>query len=364
MELDKQQIVEALYRVKDPATGKDLIASRMVENLLTQGNDVNFNLVLPNLNSPHKSNLIFDCVATIKEVYPEANVNVHVVAKTPASQESTSSVPQIRNIIAVASGKGGVGKSTVSVNLALGLKQLGAKVGLVDADLYGPSIPTMLGLQGQRPRIQEVHGQPKIIPLMAYDIPLMSIGFIIEPEQAVVLRGPRLGAIIKQFFNDVVWPDLDYLVVDLPPGTGDIQLTLVQTVPVTGAVMVTTPQEVAVVDAVKAMNMFLLPSVNVPILGVVENMAWFTPEDMPERKYYLFGEGGGKKLAKMAESVLLGQVPIVQGIREGGDSGKPVVTNSQSIVSQAFMKIAENTIRQVAVRNEFKEPTKIVNVTT
>jgi ATP-binding protein involved in chromosome partitioning len=333
-----------------------------VENLLTNGNDVNFNLVLPSLNSPHKSNLIFDCVATIEEVYPDANVNVHVVMKTAASQESNSSVPQIKNIIAVASGKGGVGKSTVSVNLALGLKQLGAKVGLVDADLYGPSIPTMLGLQGQRPRIHEVHGQPKIIPLMAYDIPLMSIGFIIEPEQAVVLRGPRLGAIIKQFFNDVVWPDLDYLIVDLPPGTGDIQLTLVQTVPVTGAVMVTTPQEVAVVDAVKAMNMFLLPSVNVPILGVVENMAWFTPEDLPERKYFLFGEGGGKKLAQMAETVLLGQVPIVQGIREGGDSGKPIVSNPQSIVSQAFMKIAENTARQVAVRNEFKDPTKIVHV--
>ncbi len=364
MEIDKQLIVEALYKVKDPVSGKDLIAARMVENLQTEGQNVNFNLVLPSLNSPHKSNLIFDCVATIKEAIPEANVNVHVVAKAAGSQESSSSVPQIKNIIAVASGKGGVGKSTVSVNLALGLKKLGAKVGLVDADLYGPSIPTMLGLQGQRPRIQEIHGQPKIIPLMAYDLPVMSIGFIIEPEQAVVLRGPRLGAIIKQFFNDVVWPDLDYLIVDLPPGTGDIQLTLVQTVPVTGAVMVTTPQEVAVADAVKAMNMFLLPSVNVPILGIVENMAWFTPEDLPERKYFLFGEGGGQRLAKMSESVLLGQVPIVQGIREGGDTGKPVVTNPQSIVAQAFMKIAENTARQIAVRNESLEPTKVVNMTS
>jgi ATP-binding protein involved in chromosome partitioning len=363
MEIDKQQIVEALYKVKDPATGKDVIASRMVENLLTDGKIVNFNLVLPSLNSPHKSNLIFDCVATIKEVYHEADVNVHVIAKAPGSQESSSSVPQIKNIIAVASGKGGVGKSTVSVNLALGLQRLGAKVGLVDADLYGPSIPTMLGLQGQRPRIQDMHGQPKIIPLMAYDLPVMSIGFIIEPEQAVVLRGPRLGAIIKQFFNDVLWPDLDYLVVDLPPGTGDIQLTLVQTVPVTGAVMVTTPQEVAVADAVKAMNMFLLPSVNVPILGIVENMAWFTPEDLPERKYYLFGEGGGKKLAKMSESVLLGQVPIVQGIREGGDIGKPAVLKDKTPVSDAFMKIAENTARQIAIRNESLEPTKVVNVT-
>jgi ATP-binding protein involved in chromosome partitioning len=364
MEIDKQQVIEALYRVKDPGTGKDIIAARMVENLQTDGNNVNFNLVLPSLNSPHKSNLIFDCVASVKEVYANVNVNVHVVAKAPGAEEKSSSVPQIKNIIAVASGKGGVGKSTVSVNLALGLKRLGAKVGLIDADLYGPSIPTMFGLQGQRPRIQEVNGQPKIIPLMAYDIPVMSIGFIIEPEQAVVLRGPRLAAIIKQFFNDVVWPDLDYLVVDLPPGTGDIQLTLVQTVPVTGAILVTTPQEVAIVDAVKAMNMFLLPSVNVPIIGVVENMAWFTPEDMPDRKYLLFGQGGGKRLAEMAESVLLGQVPIVQGIREGGDTGKPVVANPQSLVGEAFIKIAENTARQVEVRNEHMAPTKIVNVTT
>jgi ATP-binding protein involved in chromosome partitioning len=362
MSIDKQRIVEALYTIHDPATGKDLIKAKMVENLQVDGNNVNFNLVLPSLNSPHKSDLIFNCVATVKEIYPEAEVNVHLVAKTPGSQESASSVPQIKNIIAVASGKGGVGKSTVAVNLALGLKKLGAKVGLVDADLYGPSIPTMLGLKGERPKVQEMHGQPKILPLMAYDLPVISIGFIIEPEQAVVLRGPRLAGIIKQFFNDVVWPDLDYLVVDLPPGTGDIQLTLVQTVPVTGAVMVTTPQEVAVADAVKAMNMFLLPSVNVPILGVVENMAWFTPEDLPERKYFLFGEGGGKKLAQMSNSMLLGQVPIVQGVREGGDSGKPVVTDEKSIVQQAFMKIAENTVRQVAVRNEMMEPTQVVSV--
>lgn len=362
MSIDKQRIVDALYTIHDPATGKDLIKARMVENLVVDGKNVNFNLVLPALNSPHKSDLIFNCVATIKEIYPEADVNIHVVAKTPGSQESASAVPQIKNIIAVASGKGGVGKSTVAVNLALGLKQLGASVGLVDADLYGPSVPTMLGLKGERPKVQEMHGQPKIIPLMAYGMPVISIGFIIEPEQAVVLRGPRLAGIIKQFFNDVIWPDLDYLVVDLPPGTGDIQLTLVQTVPVTGAIMVTTPQEVAVADAIKAMNMFLLPSVNVPILGVVENMAWFTPEDLPDRKYFLFGQGGGKQLAQMSNSMLLGQVPIVQGVREGGDNGKPIVTNEQSIVKQAFMKIAENTIRQVAVRNEMLEPTKIVGV--
>lgn len=362
MIIEKQQIVEALYNITDPSTGKDLIAAKMVENLQVDGNNVNFSLVLPNLNHPHKSDLIFACVAGVKEIYPDAEVNVHVVAKTGKSQESSSQVPHIKNIIAVASGKGGVGKSTVSVNLALGLKKLGARVGLIDADLYGPSIPTMLGLKGERPRVQEVDGQPKIIPLMAYDLPVISIGFIIEPEQAVVLRGPRLAAIIKQFFNDVRWPELDYLVVDLPPGTGDIQLTLVQTVPVTGAIMVTTPQEVAVADAVKAMNMFLLPSVDVPILGVVENMAWFTPEDLPERKYFLFGQGGGKKLAVMSNSMLLGQVPIVQGIREGGDSGKPAVLDLVNPISKAFMQISENVLRQVAIRNETLAPTKVVSV--
>ncbi len=362
MEIEKQKVVEALYTVIDPNSGKDIIKARMVEQLQVDGNNVNFNLILPSLNGPNKQNLIFDCVGAVKETYPEAEVNVHVVAKTPNSQASPTPISQVKNIIAIASGKGGVGKSTVATNIALGLKQLGAKVGLVDADLYGPSIPTMLGLKGSRPKVVDVDGKPKITPLRVYDMQVMSIGFIIEPQQAVVLRGPRLAGIIKQFFNDVLWEPLDYLIVDLPPGTGDIQLTLVQTVPVTGAVMVTTPQDVAVADAVKAMNMFLLPSVNVPILGVVENMSWFTPEDLPDRKYYLFGEGGGNQLAKMSNSPLLGQVPIVQGIREGGDKGKPIITDSDSIVASSFMNVAKSISEQVSIRNEHAEPTQVVKM--
>ena len=362
MSIEKQQVIESLRKVNDPDTGKDIVAMNRVENLKIDGANVNFNLVLPSLNSPHKTELIFACVQAIEGDFPGANVNVHVVAKTENAQKNNSALPHIANIIAVASGKGGVGKSTVSVNLALGLQKSGAKVGLIDADLYGPSIPTMLGLKGQRPKVQEVYGQPKITPLMAYGMPVMSIGFIIEPEQAVVLRGPRLAAIIKQFFNDVLWEPLDYLIVDLPPGTGDIQLTLVQTVPVTGALMVTTPQSVAVADAIKAMNMFLLPSVNVPILGVVENMAWFAPDDLPNRKYFIFGEGGGKELAKMGNSLLLGQIPIVQGIRESCDEGRPVVLDDKNPVSQAFMKLAENVARQVALRNEMAAPTKVVEM--
>ncbi|MCB0529821.1 MAG: Mrp/NBP35 family ATP-binding protein, partial [Saprospiraceae bacterium] len=308
-----------------------------------------------------KAELNFACLGAIADIYPNANVNVHFVARTPGSQQSTSIVPHIKNIIAVASGKGGVGKSTVAVNLALGLKKLGARVGLMDADVYGPSMPTMLGLVGQRPKVKDITGTVKMVPLEAHGIPVISIGNIIDPEQAVVLRGPRLAAIIKQFFNDVLWEPLDYMVVDLPPGTGDVQLTLVQTVPVTGVVLVTTPQEVALADAVKAMNMFLLPQINVPILGVVENMSWFTPAELPDNKYYLFGQGGGKKLAKASRSVLLGQIPIVQGIREGGDSGVPAVVQG-GIVSEAFLEVAKNTMRQVAVRNEMLAPTTIVKM--
>ncbi len=362
MSFDKIQIVKALATVMDPQTGQDIVSMNMVRQVETEGNNINFVLELPSLNAAHKAELNFACIQAVQALYPQANVNVHAVARTPQAQQSTSPTPHIHNIIAVASGKGGVGKSTVAVNLALGLKQLGARVGLMDADLYGPSIPTMLGLQGQRPKIREVYGQPKMTPLEAYGLYVISIGFIVEPEQAVVLRGPRLSAIVKQFFQECIWPELDYLIVDLPPGTGDIQLSLVQTVPVTGAVMVTTPQEVSVIDAVKAMNMFLLPSVNVPILGVVENMAWFTPAELPENKYYIFGQGGGKKLAHLGQTVLLGQIPLVQGIRESGDRGTPAVLGQDRVTAEAFMQVAQNTARQVAVRNEMLAPTQVVHV--
>lgn len=362
MSFDKTKIVQALTKVTDPNSGQNIITMSMVRDMEVDEKNINFTLELPSLNNEHKSELNFACIAAVQEVYPTANVNVHMMAKTGQAQQKTNPFPHIKNIIAIASGKGGVGKSTVATNLALGLQQLGAKVGLIDADLYGPSIPTMFGLQGQRPKIQTLYDKPKMVPLEAFGLPVMSIGFIIEPEQAVVLRGPRLSAIIKQFFNDCIWPPLDFLIVDLPPGTGDIQLSLVQTVPVTGAILVTTPQEVAVADAIKAMNMFLLPSVNVPILGVVENMSWFTPEELPNNKYFLFGQGGGNKLAKLSNSMILGQVPIVQGIREAGDAGKPIVLNENSISGKAFMKVAQNTLRQIAIRNEMLDPTQIVKM--
>ncbi len=346
--MEKEQILQALRSVRDPQSGRDIVTAGMIQDLEIEGNSVNFKLAVPSLQMQGKAELNFACLGAIMEVFPQAQVNAHFVAKVTDGIAPPSSVPQIKHIIAVASGKGGVGKSTVAVNLALGLKRLGARVGLLDADVYGPSIPTMMGLVGQRPKVRDVTGVPRMIPLEGHGIPCISIGFIIEPEQAVVLRGPRLAAIIKQFVSEVLWPELDFLVVDLPPGTGDVQLTLVQTVPVTGVVIVTTPQDVALADAIKAVNMFLLPQINVPILGVVENMSWFTPAELPDNKYFIFGQGGGKKLARESNSVLLGQIPLVQSVREGGDKGVPAMLQKDSpMVAEAFLGMAKNVLRQV-----------------
>jgi len=362
MNLDNNAIVSALRNVKDPNTGQDIISLRMVEDFNVSGNNISFSINLSGQETEVKQSVNFACMQAIQEIYPEAQVHIHMKTTSGSEPVKNKVLPQVKNIIAVASGKGGVGKSTVSVNLAISLANKGAKVGLIDADLYGPSIPTMMGLQGQRPKVEMLYGKHKIIPLEAHGVKVMSVGFIVEPEQAIVLRGPRLGGIIKQFINECIWPDLDYLIIDLPPGTGDIQLTLVQTVPVTGAVIVTTPQEVAVVDAVKAMNMFLLDNVNVPIVGVVENMSWFTPAELPDNKYLIFGEGGGKKLAKLSKTVLLGQVPLVQGIREGGDNGIPVAMQEGNPLKAKFEEVALNMIRQVQLRNEVMGPTTIVEM--
>lgn len=360
--IDNNKIVDALRNVKDPKSGLDIIKAKMVEDLSIQGENISFSIVLSSNDQQLKSQLNFACIGEIAQVYPTANVNVHLKIKSSSVDEMSGVLPQIKNVIAIASGKGGVGKSTVAVNLALALKELGAKVGILDADVYGPSIPTMMGLQGQRPKIQELYGKNKIVPLENYGVSVMSIGFIVDEEQAIVLRGPRLGGIIRQFLQECLWPELDYLIIDLPPGTGDVQLTLVQTVPVTGAVMVTTPQHVAVIDAIKAMNMFYLDNVGVPILGVVENMSWFTPEELPNNKYYLFGEGGGKLLAQKAQTVLLGQIPLVQAVREGGDNGKPCVTVDGHPGRSYFLRAAEKLTQQIYIRNETLEPTKIVKV--
>ncbi len=357
--MDKNRILQALSRVRDPLSGRGIVEQNLIKSLTVESPNVHLVLQIGDLNMDKKNELNFAAIGAIQEVYPEAVVNLHLVV---ADSDTNTKYPHLKNIIAVASGKGGVGKSTVSVNLAIALKNQGYKVGILDADVYGPSIPIMLGLKGKKPMIQDVHGKPMMVPLEGYGIPVMSLGFIIEPEQAVVLRGPKLSTIVAQFFNECMWPELDYLIVDLPPGTGDVQLTLVQTAPVTGVVMVTTPQDVAVADALKGMNMFRLDSVNVPILGVIENMSWFTPEELPNNKYYIFGQGGGERLAQMGETKLLGQIPIVMGIREGGDEGKPAAMNDS--MRAPFDALASQLTHAVEDRVVNKAPTTVVNITT
>lgn len=361
--IDLNKVVASLQTVTDPNSNLDIVKAKLVTGLKTEGNNVFFELDVTNIGGDLRQQVFMSAQSAITENIPGAEVHIHMKSAGPNAPTAGNNVlPQVKNIIAVASGKGGVGKSTVSVNTALALVQKGYKVGIIDADLYGPSIPTMLNIQGERPKIQEVYGKHKITPVEAFGLYAISIGLIIEPEKAVVLRGPRLSGVIKQFINDCVWPELDYLIIDLPPGTGDIQLTLVQTVPVTGVVMVTTPQKVAVIDAVKAMNMFLLSNINVPILGVIENMSWFVPEDAPDKQYKIFGEGGGLELANMNQSVLLGQVPMIQAIREGGDTGKPQVLVDGSQVKSSFSLIADELIGQVDRRNQDNSPTQIVHV--
>lgn len=362
MDIDIAEIRQLLSFIKDPKTGQDIVTAGLVKDLFLEGMELNLMIYANNLDATDKSNLHQAIVFGIQAEYPELNINLHMVTKDDRVEGKPSPVPQIQNIIAVASGKGGVGKSTISVNLAFALNRLGYKVGILDADVYGPSIPTMLGIKGERPQISNVYGKPKLLPIEVNGVQAISIGLIVEPEQAVVLRGPRLAGIIKQFIEDTVWDSLDFLIVDLPPGTGDVQLTLVQTVPLSGAIIVTTPQEVAVADAVRALNMFRMEQINVSILGVVENMSWFTPKELPDSKYYIFGEGGGKKLVQMSGSMLLGQVPITLGLREAGDSGTSYALSEEEGAQKVFEDIGKNLILQLNKVLSSQGRSKIVEV--
>jgi ATP-binding protein involved in chromosome partitioning len=337
----------------------------MVKNILIEGKKVSFTVELTTPACPMKEDIRHACITAVKHlVDKEAEVDVTMSSRVTSRRGSNEQLlPGVRNIIAVCSGKGGVGKSTISVNLALGLAATGAKVGLMDADIYGPSIPLMLGLKDARPRVVEENGKALMIPVEKHGIKILSIGFLVDDSQAVVWRGPMVSSALRQFVTDCRWGDLDYLVIDLPPGTGDIHLTLVQTVPVTGAIVVTTPQEVALADARKAAAMFRMANINVPIIGVIENMAWFTPGELPENKYFIFGKGGGKKLADELGVELLGQIPLVQEIREGGDEGSPVILGTNEITIKALQEMVNNTARFVSIRNEELSPTKIVEIT-
>jgi len=360
----KSQILEALKYVDDPDIKKDLVSLEMIKEVVIDGNKVKVDVELTTPACPLKDKIANDCVNAIHQfVSKEAEVEIVFSSNiTTGRQSSEELLPNVKNIIAVASGKGGVGKSTIAVNLAMGLSKTGSKVGIIDADIYGPSIPTMFGVERETPPIKEVDGKQIMMPVEKDGIKLLSIGFLVDDKQAVVWRGPMVSSALRQFVTDCDWGELDYLIFDLPPGTGDVHLTLVQTMPVTAAIVVTTPQKVAIADVKKAIAMFDLPQINIPILGIVENMAWFTPEELPENKYYIFGEGGGRALAEEYNLPLLGQIPIVQSVREGGDSGNPIINQEDSTVYEHFMKLVETTSRQVAIRNATKSPTKRLEI--
>jgi ATP-binding protein involved in chromosome partitioning len=353
-----QEIAATLQEIKEPDSGTDIIKLKMVRDLKLENNQLHLKIFLPSSKYAHKDQLYGEIYQKLSEKYPDLQIHAHFVNQAPFADAPNTALPQIGNFIAVASGKGGVGKSTISVSLAVALKEAGYKVGLMDADLYGPSIPTMLGIRDKKPKVVDIGGKQKILPIEVAGIAVISLGNIIEAEQAVVLRGPRLAAIIKQFFYDTAWPELDYLIIDLPPGTGDVQLTLVQTIPLTGVVMVTTPQEVAYVDAVKAANMFEMDQIKVPILGVVENMAWFEPHDQPEKKYYIFGEGAGQRLAEKTHSTLLGQVPIKENMRKSFDIGEGFTMDPY--YKEVFKNIITQLENKVALRHLLYAPSQIV----
>ena len=347
-------VLGALRHVEEPDLKKDLVTLGMVRDVRVEGRRVSFTVVLTTPACPLKEMIHNACVTAVKHlVAPDAEVEVTLTAQVTSGKPTATSgaLPGVRNLIAVASGKGGVGKSSVAVNLALALAQRGARVGLLDADIYGPSVPLMLGLVDAQPYVREQDGRQIMIPLEAHGLKVMSIGFLVDSNQSIVWRGPMASNAFKQLVNDTDWGELDYLVCDLPPGTADIHITLAQQFPLTGAVIVTTPQPVAVADARKAVGMFLAPAIKVPVLGVVENMAWFTPSDQPDRRYHLFGQGGGQALADEFGIPVLGQIPLVEAVREGGDTGRPAALDEASPVGQAFAQLAGAVAQQLSIRN-------------
>lgn len=362
--MTQEDILKALGNVQEPDLGKDLVTLNMVKNILINNNAVSFTVVLTTPACPMKELIKNACINAIKIlVNKDAEVTVNFTSNTTTNRKDNRNVlAGVKNIIAVVSGKGGVGKSTVATNLALALSDGGAKVGLMDADIYGPSVHIMFGVRGERPMMRNVNGKGMIVPLERYGIKLMSIGLLVDEKQAVVWRGPMVSSAIRQFATDVDWGELDYLVIDMPPGTGDIHLTIVQTVPVTGVIVVTTPQLVALADAKKGIAMFNQAQIRVPVIGLVENMSYFTPAELPANKYYIFGKDGGKNLADELDITFLGQIPLVQGIREGGDSGVPVMISDDEISKQAFIDFAANATRGIAMRNAEMPATEVSEV--
>lgn len=355
MSITKEQVLEALKNVDDPDLKKDLVTLGMIKDLQVEGKNVSFTVVLTTPACPMKDMIQKACInAVLHFVDKEAIVDVKMTANVSERQNKGPLLPQVKNIIAVASGKGGVGKSTIASNLAVALAKQGASVGLIDADIYGPSQTIMFDVVHEKPMIKVVDGVNKIVPVESYGVKLLSIGFFADTSQAIVWRGPMASKALTQLFSDADWGELDYMIIDLPPGTGDIHLSLVGSVPLNGVVIVSTPQQVALADAQKGVGMFQLPQINVPVLGIVENMAYFTPAELPANKYYIFGKHGAKTLAEKLNVPLLGEIPLVQSICEAGDAGRPAVLQENTPQAEAFMELGRRVAQQVSIVNATK----------
>ena len=369
MKLDRKEILKALETITIAGEGKNMVESGAIANVITFGDEVVVDLVL-HLPAMHiRKRAEDDIKKTILElISPDAKIKINVKVETPQNPQSSEikgkTIPGIKNIVAVASGKGGVGKSTVTANLAVTLAKMGFSVGILDADIYGPSMPIMFDVESAKPLSAVVDGKSKMKPIESYDVKMLSIGFFTSPSQAVIWRGPMASKALNQMIFDADWGELDFLLLDLPPGTGDIHLSIVQALPITGVVVVSTPQAVALADAKKGVAMFMSDAINVPVLGIIENMAYFTPEELPENKYYIFGKEGAKNLADDLNVPFLGEVPIVQSIREAGDFGRPAALQTGSVIETVFEDITRNVVREVVSRNANLPVTEAVKITT
>lgn len=369
MKLNKQDIYKALETISAPGDGQNMVESGAVKNIVTFADEVIVDITITNPSLQAKKKTEVEIMKTIHDlVYEKAKITVNVKVDAPAKPAVNvikgKPIPGIQNIVAVASGKGGVGKSTVTANLAVTLSKMGFKVGILDADIYGPSIPIMFDVENERPLATTVDGKSKMKPVENYGVKILSIGFFTQPNQAVVWRGPMASKALNQMIFDAHWGELDFMLIDLPPGTGDIHLSIMQSLPITGAVIVSTPQNVALADAKKGVAMFQQESINVPVLGIIENMAYFTPEELPDNKYYIFGKKGARNLAEDLNVPFLGELPLVQSIREAGDLGRPAALQTATVLEQAFEKITQNVVTEVVRRNDDLPPTEAIKITT
>ena len=368
MKFNKKDIEQALKTITVPGEGQNMIDSQAVKNIIVFSDEVIVDITISNPSLQAKKRTEVDILKTIHElVYAKAKITVNIkveASNQPKSEVKGKSISGIQNIVAVASGKGGVGKSTVTSNLAVTLSKMGFKVGILDADIYGPSIPIMFDVQNEKPLAVTIDGKSKMKPVENYGVKILSIGFFTKPDQAVVWRGPMAAKALNQMIFDAAWGELDFLLIDLPPGTGDIHLSIMQALPITGAVVVSTPQNVALADARKGVAMFQQDSINVPVLGIIENMAYFTPEELPEHKYFIFGKEGAKYLAEDLKVPFLGEIPLVQSVREAGDFGRPAAMQTATLIQEAFRKITQNIAQEVVRRNTALPPTDAIKITT